>query len=236
MEKKLKMYFISLANIVLNPKGLVYNKENEDFIRYDQSGYLRVNLYLRRLGLKYDIGYSIFRRYELIEKHWIDNLVHLGLSNQKKETFCTLCFGIDTMYVNNYDPLRSYNNVIYIEPTYQGIDLYFENFKNEMENEIFPFLDRFNNINEMDQYLNKPFDAIKEKMNIFYHYGIEYRKMIIAKYAGNPEYDKICKAMFDFINQSIAINESKYKGYLIAYNNVIESLKDIEPLKNPVLS
>ena len=226
----------TLAKKILLPRGFVYNKEFDNFFLAGDKDAIIIAIGYTRIGIRFYMNYSILRTYKLIEEPWVNDRALLGWGNSKKEAFYTLCFNPALLNVQNYDPFKTYETRVEIRPTPEEIRDYFVKFENEINTVVYPLLDKLNDIREMDRFLNDPPEAFIEKSNVIAGYGLHFRKMIIARYAGNPNYELVCKAMYDFIYKIAQEEPAKYQGYLTLYHKVYEALKDVKPLENTQLS
>ena len=97
---------------------------------------------------------------------------------------------------------------------------------------IIPAFDKYDNIKALDSFVNEKPEYYLEVMHLLPGKGLEYRKMIIAKLAGNPQYELVCEAMkqriltFEY-GKGIAPKEN----YLSIYEKIYERLKNVQQLE-----
>jgi len=65
--------------------------------------------------------------------------------------------------------------------------------------------------------------------------GLMFKKMIIAKLAGNTAYEQICQAMKERILRRTDDSEKEKALYMLVWTNLYEKLKTVAPLKHPEL-
>lgn len=64
---------------------------------------------------------------------------------------------------------------------------------------IFPFMRAHETMESLDQLVNDPSKSYQDLAQQFYPGGLVFRKMIIAKMAGNSPYEEICNGSREMI-------------------------------------
>jgi hypothetical protein len=96
---------------------------------------------------------------------------------------------------------------------------------------LLPMLDKYSNIKELDKFEN----SVIGKAKILNIEGSWFKKMIIARLAGNPLYDQLYLSITEMYLKAITdYPEEKpyYENNLWVAEQVNEKLKSLEPLKN----
>jgi hypothetical protein len=123
-----------------------------------------------------------------------------------------------------------------VEPTEDGINELVGKFLDTIKLHIIPTFDKYNNIQLLDAFINERPDYFFEVMHLFPDRGFNYKKMIIAKLAGNKDYELVCDAVRQYIiTTEYAQGDLPMEKYYSVYEKIYERLKTVEPLANPVL-
>jgi len=96
---------------------------------------------------------------------------------------------------------------------------------------VAPLLDEYSNIHKLDAVANgddKTFSIGNER---------DFRKLIIAKLAGNMNYESIYDEIYLRVSNGIKQypNETHYQEYLWVIEQIYKKLKNVYPLENPNL-
>lgn len=186
-----------------------------------------------------EFGINITRRYDMIENLWNDlrfqlNSLATSISNLSLPT-------IIINHSNIYNELKQksyYDGSLRFEISEKGMEeiLVAINF---VMNKIFEKLDLFLDIRELDKYINTQFPFDEKLHSIIYWEGLMEKRITIAKYANNSNYEVLCNFMrdsFDWYNENGKIEGQEYfLNYPIVFEKVYERLKNIKPLENPIL-
>ncbi|RAV97623.1 hypothetical protein [Pseudochryseolinea flava] len=137
--------------------------------------------------------------------------------------------GVETKSLNsNYQiEVRSREEIVNIVPM----------IINQYENILVPFLEDFMNIIVLNEFVNTPFDKFQAGIPISTARFHWYRKMIIAKLAGNPEYEKIEQYVLD-LHRTVSTNNPEsvdYKNAMMIVEGLVDDLAQISPVRNPIL-
>lgn len=207
---------------VLNLFGYTISQKNK-YIFEKENKQIIYSTYYSKVDKLYDIGFDFALRINEVEELWENYSANLDLRG--KLPSYTLAFGLDQIEEKLNVNLAS-NKKNRIEENEQSLSTFLDVFKGELELIVNPFLNKLNDINTLDKYINSKIDSFTEMQLFFVPYGLPFRKIIIAKLSGNPDFDKIYRSMFELLNaQFQKKNESKYKVYLDILNMVYEDLK-----------
>ncbi|AYQ32164.1 hypothetical protein [Runella sp. SP2] len=182
------------------------------------------------------ITYFCLRRYDLIEQI-LDN-TQSYIKRRNNPTFAThgMCF--DKKYDKYPNDAIMQGGFELIREGYETNDIhtFFEDFKWQYENLLEPVLEKSRDVRWLDQKINleplkfKDFGEIMLIGN-----SIEFHKLIIAKLAGNPNYEQIYQLIRGTLVEW-ANEEEEGKRMLHVFDKVYEDLKEVKPLENPILS
>lgn len=187
---------------------------------------------VRKHKEKFHFSYGYKRRYSLIEEIWDDFLP--AIEPKANQNPITLSISQDD-FVNSFTN-NSLSEQSYFPINQNGIKKSIDLFINNFELKIIPFLPTTLNINWLDKYANHPIDLTPTKTKFISSRGFFFRKMIIAKLAGNPHYEEICIWVRNrFYNASIKQPEKDYDKQVIVIDKIYERLKNVSPLKNSTL-
>ena len=109
-------------------------------------------------------------------------------------------------------------------------------FVNALQQYVIPAFDKYNDIRNLDAFVNENPEYYFEVIHLMTGEGFPYKKMIIAKLAGNKNYEAVCNAMWQRLSniETVQCDVPKEK-YLSVYEKIYERLKTVDPLSNPVL-
>jgi len=118
----------------------------------------------------------------------------------------------------------------------EDIARYAELFRTEYETLYLPFLKQTENIHWLDEELNKdPYVFSTARRRGISRNGAAFRNIIVARLAGNADYEVICQAARVFLREW-AEKEEEGKKRAEAFELVYEELKLVEPLPSPLLT
>jgi hypothetical protein len=227
IEKRIYTGFLEL----LKAYNYFVGKYNYSFRAEYSFGHDRISINLRQIGTKYYLQYTFLKRIDSIEAIWLEYLKDINLGNQSPNSFMTIASSIIGLKPELLKDVRYHKYGYILEPTETGINRYLDEAKLQINKIIIPFLSKYNKVNELDSLFNNPPDKYID-LKKYSNQGVEFRKMIIAKLAGNPDYEKVCSAMKTLIESWIK-QDSRMTGYMTVYEKVHKKLKDIKPLENP---
>jgi len=161
-----------------------------------------------------------------------------GLFNAKNG----ITFGMHAMYIDKkYDKhpddaiLKEGFEMIREGHETKGLHAFFEDFKWQYENLLMPVLEKSRDVRWLDKKINsEPLKFIDFGEIGPIGYSIEFHKLIIAKLAGNPNYEEIYQLIRGTLVEW-ANEEEEGKNMLSAFDKVYEDLKEVKPLENPIL-
>lgn len=111
----------------------------------------------------------------------------------------------------------------------------------DLQNCILPSFEKMYNVHTLNKAINNPIDFhVKQNIQSFMCGNHHYDKMIVARLAGDPNFEEICQFIFSFFEKIItgpsAIRSKECLKYLTVAYDIYEQLKSVEPLKDPNLN
>lgn len=182
---------------------------------------------MNRFGIQVLAG----RSYRTIEDYW-ESYHHMlqGLQQPYPLTVGFLKSTIDYDFTKVYPP--RYNPERYVIKEEMEISRYVESFKRDFEELFIPYLKQTEDIRWLDKGMNTNPLEFKNQPKVFPMIGNMFRKIIVARLAGNPSYEEICRLIRGFILQ---YDDDYMKNSLIVFDKVYERLKTVEALPSPFL-
>lgn len=190
-------------------------------------------------GAQFRLDYSADKRIDPIEEIWDDYLSELMRVGESYVS-TTLAFDANRIKDYEYDPVNLRERMLNVDTykskqTEEGVSEMANQFLNNIKLYIVPTFDKFNNIQVLDAFVNGKPDYYHEVIHLFSaREALIYKKMIIAKLAGNKDYELVCEAMKQRILKAEE-GSARLVQYLLVYEEVYERLKTVEPLANPIL-
>lgn len=134
---------------------------------------------------------------------------------------------------------EKYNRIAWFEETKIGkdLDVISEIFKVRLiesyNNILFPIIEKQSDIHVLNAKYNKPFDSKRHGHHWFH-------KLIVAKLAGNTQYNDIYEYVITFFrgiekNASTKEKTIRFGKWVEMIDEVHRRLKDVQPLENPYL-
>jgi len=230
---------------LLESNSFVHDIENEHdkyVKKYDWGCDYSFLPHIRFLPEYINFSLTIHRRINLVEEFWQEwsSLLNVGVETPNDIT--TLYITEKNAYpeiVNEkyYDGYGAFNFEI-SEDGLREIEDVVSFFFNQ---KIISKLTELRNLKSIDKLINSDLDPPQDIGEIFnVDGGFMFRRMAVAKLTGNSIYEKICelyKSRFSKITEIAKMPDKEYfLNYPIVFEKVYERLKNIEPLKNTVLS
>ena len=233
-------YLIEIATNYLKSQGFEHLAEAPAYVftRLLPFGFDRITFDVSELFHGCSIKYVLVRGYNDIEKHLEKYYEIMGYSlTPDVPTIGVHSTAIDKKYEKYPDDAMMYGGADLIRKNHEKEDIeqYFEEFKWQYENLLMPVLEKSRDVRWLDQKINAKLLKFKYFGEIEpIGYSIEFHKLIIAKLAGNPNYEQIYQLVRGTLVEW-ATEEEDGKRMLRVFDKVYEDLKDIKPLKNPIL-
>jgi hypothetical protein len=229
----------------LEKNGFVFDIENEH------------NKYIKRYAWGYDYCFlphirfqpehilfslTVHRRIDFIEKIWQEwcNLINVNIEDPNDIT--TLYITEKNAYpeIVNEKYYDGYGSFIF-EISENGLQTIKEIIDNIFNEKIIYKLQELKDLKIVDKLINSDLDSPQNVNEIFNVDGaFMFKRMIFAKITGNGIYEDICKlfkSRFNKIDEiAKAPGKEYYFNYPIVFEKVYERLKNVEPLKNLILS
>lgn len=166
--------------------------------------------------------YLLTRRFHLIESLWEGYISYLGYNINPKIFICPTIelnhFMLD--FQNNY-----WTKKYYVESNnYRNIDAFVEDFWSSYLEKMIPILESTDTIKKLDKIINYDSNIPKR---IFHHRGYEFKRMIIAKLAGNPDYENVFQEVLEAIEMKKGTEPNKYEGFKYVYGEIIKKLESV---------
>ncbi|MBO9201431.1 MULTISPECIES: hypothetical protein [Niastella] len=191
---------------------------------------------------QFRLWYSAVKRIDPVEKIWDDyflDLMPLGVGEAYVNT--TIFVNARVLREYQYDPAnrikwRRMNDYHLADATEEGVVDLAEQFLKTLKTYIIPTFEKYNNIQLLDAFVNERPEYFFETMHLFPDRGFEYKKMIIAKLAGNNDFQLVCDAVRqNIINTEYVNGDLPKETYCGLFEKVYERLKNELPLNNPVV-
>lgn len=236
--------FTEVLNLAFNKLG--FTADNEKLIRQqqlvkDEIIYEEVKvIWEKKLFLS-----SVTHKYiDPIDDCWIEFIPEMqlvrGITSPPGARFPTLAFNAKlisdyTFNSQNTKPWFRINEVYNFPATEEGFREMTNAFIYNTQSFVVPLLDAYNDIELLDACINQTPDHFFEIIHLFSGVGLFYKKIIIAKLAGNKDYELICEAcrkkMLARTEMPDDIRDTEYS----IFERLYEKLKVIPPLSTPVL-
>jgi hypothetical protein len=234
-------YLIEIATDYLKSQGFTHLAEDPAYVftKFFPFGFDQLSFDIFDRGGNGGIKYILSRRYNAIEEHWNK---YYEMANgypliAEISTIATNAIFIDKKYEKYPDDAMMYSGADLIRDNHEQEDLqlYFEEFKWQYENLLTPVLEKSRDVRWLDQKINSEPFRFKDFGEIIpTAYSIEFHKLIIARLAGNSNYEQIYQLVRGTLVEW-AEEEEQGKNMLSAFDKVYEDLKDVKPLENPIL-
>lgn len=229
----------------LEKNGFVLDNENEHsmYIRnydwgYDYCFLPQVRFYPEHITF----CLAVHRRIFFIEEIWQEwsNLLNVNIEDPNDIT--TLYVTEKNAYpeIVNEQYYDGYGSFIF-EISDKGLKIIETVIDNVFNQKIISKLIELRDLKSIDKLINSDLDSpqsVNEIINV--DGGFMFRRMVIAKIAGNNIYDKICELYKNRFSKIVEIAKTPGKEYFLNYpivfEKVYERLKNVEPFKNTILS
>lgn len=174
------------------------------------------------------IAYSVYKRINAVEEISAKLGEKIRLSPSINDETNTIAFGYETLNgINKQTTLPDMK-------TEEDLMSCVETIKTFMRETAIPLLDRFNDLREIDKEINgdEPWETDwKQKINLGGNF--RYKRLIIAKLANSPNYDRLVEHEFAFLSKlaqekGVTLPDRNDTNWPLVY--VINFLKDISPL------
>ena len=236
--EELEKRVILKANNYLFPQGFTSEKPCL-YIKKLSFGFDEISFSLTPKGMDKGIHYLILRGYKAIEKYWEKYFTELRGYPLEGHlmTIGTHAMCIDKKY-NKYPDdaiLGNGGELLRMEYSIEDLKRFFEDFQWHYENLLQPVLIKSQDIRWLDKKLNTDplkFNGFTEIMAM--GFSTEFHKLIIARLAGNPNYEQIYQLIRGTLVEW-ATEEEDGKRMLRVFDKVYEDLKEVKPLENPIL-
>lgn len=169
-------------------------------------------------------NYQIKRRFDKIEGLWEKYILDIG------ENVNTDVFKCPTLYYNHFlieYPDNYWTKMFYIESAqYKDIYQFTEEFIKIFSDKIIPIMNQTQSYKQLDVSINR--EEMTSTKLCFYHRGFLLKKMIVAKLAGNPNYEKVCQEVLELIEKKRETEPKNYEGFKYVYGEILKKLESVE--------
>lgn len=235
-------YLIETATDYLKSQGFEHMVDTPVYVftRLLSFGFDQITFEVFDLGYDRSIRYSFTREYSEIETYWNKYFeeAHGYSLPYYMGTIGTHAIYIDKKYEKYPNDAMMDGGADLIRYNHEREDVlrFFEEFKWQYENLLLPVLAKSRDVRWLDKKINT--DPLKFKYLgeiILTAYNLYFHKLIIARLAGNPNYEQIYQLVRGTLVEW-ANEEEQGKNMLSAFDKVYEDLKEVKPLENPILS
>lgn len=238
-------YLIEIATDYLQSQGFEHLAEDPAYVftKLLPFGFDQINFDVSEVIRGSSVRYGLVRGYKSIEKYWEKYFGEArGFTFESNlptlATFGTHAIYIDKKYEKYPNDAMMYSGADLIRHNHerQDVEQYFEDFKWQYENLLMPVLEKSRDVRWLDKKINAEPFRFKDFGEITaIGYSTEFHKLIIAKLAGNSNYEQIYQLVRGTLVEW-AEEEEQGKNMLSAFDKVYEDLKEVKPLENPILS
>jgi len=230
--------FESLIKVPM--QDLRFELDKGIFTRKRESGFEKISYESLEpfINAKFRLTDVAIKRINSIEEIWDDyflEITPLGVGEGYVNT--TMAFNAGRIKSYKYDP--TIKNQLYrtsyryeADATNEGVHELAKQFLENMLMYVIPALEKYDNIKVLDSFVNEKPDYYLEVMHLVPGNGLEFRKMIIAKLAGNPQYELVCEAMKKrILTMENVKGIAPKENYLSIFEKLQERLKNAQPLE-----
>lgn len=241
-EQEGNRIFASLLKAPLMELGFT---TKEGMVRRDKKTgyeYITYQLFDRYKDERFHLQYSAVKRIEPVQAICDEYLIGLipEEARQEHKSF-TLAFNAERIRDYTYNPASKHRWMVFedvykSDATEEGIHQLVSELMESIKRYIIPTFNKYNDIRVLDAFINEKPAYYFEVIHLLTGNGLAYKKMIIAKLAGNKDYELVCEAMKQFImNAEGKQTRMPVEAYYTIYERIYERLKTVEPLADPIL-
>ena len=230
--------FASLIKVPMQELGFELNKGI--LTRKRESGFEKIAYESLEpfINAKFRLTDVAIKRLNAVEEIWDDyflEITPLGVGEGYVNT--TMAFNAGRIKSYKYDP--TIKNQLYrtsyryeVDATSEGVHELAKQFLENMLLYVIPAFDKYDNIKALDSFVNEKPEYYLEVMHLLPGNGLEYRKMIIAKLAENPQYELVCEAMKQrILTREYVKGIAPKENYLSVFERIYERLKNTPSLE-----
>jgi len=220
---------------VIKPETMLYRpSKGSDYIDIYRIDGAAVN------GGQFYRSEGIDKRISFIENIYEDLKESYGLD---KDVFQpTIVISIGKIFPE-YESLSNYDNIfggVRNSCNTEGLSAYMSHVKRMFDNYLFPALENYNDLKEIDKIFNFQAERPLETQISLLPPNSQFQRLIIARLVDNPLFDEIAKWEIKMYEKEIEeeLQEHlilKRKKTLEAYKILYDRLKNMDPLKDTVL-
>jgi len=193
---------------------------------------------------KYVFNYTTIKKLDVIaqyyQKYYSFQHAGFGYSQSPRGTFRLAYYSRGYKFFEGMDrDFRAHK--FEFEDTLSEVQKLISFLEEDLEDYIFPTFEKLYNVHTLNKAINDPIDFhVKQNIQSFMCGNHHYDKMIVARLAGDPNFEEICQFIFSFfennINSTSESNRNSAKKALTVAYDIYDQLKSVEPLKDPNLN
>lgn len=131
-------------------------------------------------------------------------------------------------------------NGIKCDASEDGIHQYVTIYRSILDNHLLPAARKYQDIREINRFAMQSFKPTKEIQGFLGTDGDAFRRLIIAKLAGDGRFEELYDHEMQGEGEYLEIAEKKkgfefLKNYPVVFREIYKRLKNVSPLENPVL-
>lgn len=221
--------------------------KNENIIFFESRGKvnkLYMNCSLHRESDKYLFHYTTTKQLDILaqyyEKYYSFQHAGFGYSQKPRATFRLAHYPRNFVFFEGMD--RNFKAYKFeFKDNISDIKNLISLLKEDLEDYIFPTFEKMYNVHTLNKAINDPIDFhVKQNIQSFMCGNHHYDKTIVARLAGDPNFEEICQFIFSYFENIIAgpsqIRSKECLKYLTVAYDIYDQLKSVEPLKDPNLN
>ncbi|MEI6882304.1 MAG: hypothetical protein WCK82_13360 [Bacteroidota bacterium] len=214
LEKNIKK---NLSELLSN-YGFKEEGARNIFIKEVDGGCIMLSFYTLNFKPSYEILITMYRRFNQVENILNKYLPMLG---EKNNEILTHTLEIDENALNGINSGTKLYSIINYD--YEStIKVLYE----RIENILLPFIYRINSINELNTFINVPYEKYYEVAGYFVKDGgFMFRKMIVAKLV-NKNYNEVCNFVLELLESNLK-SSPELEKWINVYHKLKSELDNI---------
>lgn len=221
--------------------------DDEELIRKKRSGMEKIG-YERVFGSfsgdKFWFSSQVSKCIDPIDEFWMEFIPEMqmarGITSPPGVKFPTMIFNSKLIRDYTFDPLKKgawirINDYYECPPTKEGVHKMVGTFAHNIKSFVIPLFDAYNDIELLDACINETTEHFFEIIHLFSGVGLFYKKIIIAKLAGNKDYELLCDAYRKKMLEHSDIHERVLNIEYSIFERIYKKLESISPLKDTIL-
>jgi hypothetical protein len=220
--------------------------DDEELIRKKRFGIEKIG-YERTYGTfygdKFWFSSCVSKYIDPIDDFWMEFIPEMqlarGITSPPGTRFPTLIFNSKLIREYIFDPQKKgacirINDHYECPPTEEGVHKMVDTFAQNIKSFVIPLFDVYNDIELLDACINETTEHFFEIIHLFSGVGLFYKKIIIAKLAGNKNYELLCDAYRKKMFAQDIHERVRDTEYSI-FERIYKKLEGVSPLKDTIL-